>query len=43
MNFPVFHGKDMYKGMKLYHAYSLEELGLETVICEEMEEKENKA
>ena len=28
MNFPSFHGKDMYKGMELYNEYTLEELGL---------------
>ena len=28
MNFPLFHGKDMYKGMELYNEYTLEELGL---------------
>lgn len=28
MKFPVFHETDMYKGMKLYEKYTLEELGL---------------
>ena len=28
MSFPVFYETDMYKGMKLYEKYTLEELGL---------------
>lgn len=28
MDFPVLHGKDMYKGMEPYDKYTLEELGL---------------